>query len=50
MSELLSKDHSILERGHMEFRAFDVDADEWQIGDASGPLVHEFYLNRRHTL
>ena len=39
MSELLSKDHPILERGFMEYRPFGVDADGWRIRDVSGVTV-----------
>ncbi len=39
MSELLSKDHAILERGFMEYRPFGVDADGRKIHDVSGITV-----------
>lgn len=39
MTELLSKDHSILEKGMMEFRPFGVDTDGRNIRDASGITV-----------
>ena len=39
MTELLSKDHSILEKGMMGFRPFGVDTDGRNIRDASGITV-----------
>ncbi|WP_447599809.1 ATP-binding protein [Nitrospira sp. Nam80] len=39
MTELLSKDHSILERPFMEFRPFGVDAHGEKICDISGVIV-----------
>lgn len=39
MTELLSKDHLILEKGMMEFRPFGVDTDGRNIRDASGITV-----------
>lgn len=47
MTELLSKDHTILEKGMMEFRPFGVDFDGEKIRDASGVTVHANvdYLN-----
>lgn len=39
MSELLSKDHSILEKGRMEYRPFGIDTNGQKIRDASGITV-----------
>ena len=39
MTELLSKDHSILERPFMEFLPFGVDAQGEKICDISGVIV-----------
>ncbi|HJT21898.1 MAG TPA: GAF domain-containing sensor histidine kinase [Nitrospira sp.] len=39
MTALLSKDHSILEKGQMEFRPYGVNADGRKIRDASGITV-----------
>ncbi len=39
MTELLSKEHTIIEKGSMEFRPFGVDEDGQKIHDISGVIV-----------
>jgi len=54
MTELLSKDHHILEKGMMEFRPFGTDTNGEKIQDASGVTVRanvelmEEYVSRKY--
>ena len=42
MTELLSKDHTILEKGSMEYRPFGVDDQGRKIRDVSGIKVDAY--------
>jgi len=42
MTELLSKDHTILEKGNMEYRPFGVDDQGKKIRDVTGIKVHAY--------